>query len=237
MSTFSIYQFISNHSKSISLIIILGLTIIITLHVYNSHSKKEGAGDILQMIKCPMKIFENLGTCLNYWLIDILFYVIYYINYGICYFFFLIFTALYMALSAILPTITKKSLQDWGVYPSKPSVKGMCPTREWIMNAYESFHSLFSSKRFAYRGNKDIQKCYCSRSLIKAFKPLQNYKPFTMNSSSLPSLGIYSLIFAISIYIIIIVLYILGKGLKEMIQTFRQTTPVVGVLIPDSQKV
>lgn len=251
MDTISIYQFISNHSKNISLIIILVLTIIITIHIYNSDSKKEGAkggkdpfkmiSDIQKMIKCPMTIFKNINTCLYFWLLDILFYIIWAPIYGICFIVFWILNLLYMLLSTLLPINIKKTFQNWGVYPSQPSQKGMCPSKESVMNSYESFYRLFSSNRFLYRDSQDIKKCYCVRPLISALKPLTNYIPFTMSNISPPSLGIYSLLIAQFILILIIVLYILNKGLKKTIQTgmnaistFQQPKIAVGVPIPDS---
>jgi hypothetical protein len=242
MSTFSIYQFISNHSKSISLIIILVLTIIITLHVYDSHSKKEGAtgiGEILKMIQCPMTIFKNFNRCLGYWTQDLLFYVIWGLSYIPCYIVFLVWSGIYLILSNLLPISTQNFIRFIGCYPEKPNKKKMIPTKESVMNAHESFYRLFSDKKHLYRDNDDIKKCYCARPLRSALRPLTYYTPFTINSF-VPSLGIYSVIIGIMMLILLVTLHLLSKGLQKAmrtgmnaINTFRQPKIAVGVPILD----
>ena len=207
------YPFISNHSKSISLIIILVLTIIITLQVYDSYSKKEGAagiGDILNMIKCPMKIFKNFNTCMIYWITDIIFYVIWYIIWVCCLILFCIWYTLYMLLSYLLSTSIKKPFQQLFGSPSPPSMNDICPTKRTVMNSFETFYKLFSGEKFLYRDSGDIKKCYCAKPLEKFFQPLTINKPFTMSSISSPSIG-NGFIVSVSILLLWLVLHNLKK--------------------------
>jgi len=201
----TMYDFLANNSKYITLFIIVFLTIIITVSVYEYHKKKEGLanpfdaifkifdmigsiftsifelfaniGDIFAMIMCPISVFTNIDTCAYYWFLDELFYFIWLIVWLFCFIF--IYIPLWLASIILCICIGKWMGGCWTI-----SVNDVCPTKKGFFNGVENFYQILFGGRLLYRNKSDINKCYCVPALRYLFDPLTKYRSLSPKSDS-----------------------------------------------------
>ena len=151
--------------------------------------------EIFTMLACPYSIFINLPLCIYFWFLDILFTIIWFFIWILS--FILIFLPVWLVFSVICIFYKPLCIDI--------SVDDVCINRKDFFKIVDFIYKMIFDERFLNRDDGDVNKCYCSDSLIDLFDPLINYHyPTLDNINGKEGSNIYILVVA---FIILCVLY------------------------------
>lgn len=124
---------------------------------------------VLNILKCPVSIFSNIGKCSGYYYRDKLFELIWIIIWIIN--FIIIFIPAFILDKLIMCFIFKRCLN---VTPND-----VCISRKTFFKAFENIYYLLTGGgRYLHRDSSDMKKCYCSPPLVFMFNPLRNFTSY-----------------------------------------------------------
>ena len=157
---------------------------------------------IFAIIRCPYNIFTHLPLCTYYWFLDVLFTIIWF------FFWILSFVLLYLPIWIIFSIIClfyKPLCIDI-------KIDDVCIKRLDFFKVVDYIFHMVFEKRLLNRINKDIDNCYCSKSLKGLFKPLINFKYPSLNDygKGESSNSMFALVVA---FVILLILY--SKNSKQ----------------------
>ena len=212
------FHVIEQNSKLLFITISLIILASLINHVFNNMQRKEGFGikdlfklfdlipqifkmifelatslaDLIDILMCPFNILANLPTCMTFYALDIVGWIVW----GIVAVLVAIFVWLPIWLGSSAVCIT---LPAWKAVCWKVGFWDIVPTRDGFMRGIEQTYNSARGSRFMYRNSSDLKKCYCIPPIRMAFNPYTKYRPY--GGSSNESSGGVNIILVIAIMI------------------------------------
>jgi hypothetical protein len=133
--------------------------------------------DLQNTLMCPFKIWNNIGKCLGYWVMDVIINIIYFIIFWILFFF------LYIPIwiGSFLLCLFLRNTSDSFCFDV--SYEDIIPSKDSVCFPIEFIYNKLTGGRLIYRNGEDISNCYCVPPLILAFSPYKTYSDISSSSS------------------------------------------------------
>jgi len=144
---------------------------------------------IFEMITCPYTLYQNLGTCMYFYFLDIAFWIVWIFVYWILFIFIYIPIAIVASMFYFLNMIPSVNIGP----------DDICPTKLGLFHLVENFNEAIVGGRFLYRNGDDKKKCYCNPALIYGFDPLLSKDTYSTSDDAVMSIEIDSLVVALAI--------------------------------------
>lgn len=154
---------------------------------------------INEIIACPVKIWNNIGTCLYYWAMDIIIIIIYFIFFYILYIF--VFIPVY-----VMSKVFCFVMDNYIEYACREiSYQDVIPSKDSFCFPFEYLYYKATNGRLIYRNGSDINNCYCIPPLKMAFEPYETFSDFEKSENdgkeTIVSLLIISLFLLFAVYV------------------------------------
>ncbi len=133
--------------------------------------------EILFKISCPISVFTNIHICANFWLLDIVFFLLWLLIYAIIFIF--IYVPIVIGCAIMCVFVGAWMGKCWFIKPSD-----VCPTKKGFFNFMENLWQASFRKKLLYRDRGDIKMCYCVTALEDLFDPLRNFRSYLGEVSS-----------------------------------------------------
>lgn len=152
---------------------------------------------INEILACPVKIWNNIGTCLYYWAMDSVIIVIYFIIFYILYIF--VFIPVYY-MSKIFCYVMGNYIED---VCTEISYQDVIPSKDSFCFPIEYLYYKGTDGRLIYRNGGDINNCYCIPPLKSALGPYETFSDFDQsddNKTKYTSIIIIALFLLLAVY-------------------------------------
>lgn len=128
--------------------------------------------DLINGVKCPINIFQNIDVCGYYYIEDILLILIYWIVW--LFFYIFLFIPIYLS-AACLCLCVKTQLFEMTGFDSCVIISSadICPSKQFLSILIEKMVATPLGRRVFARDGGDMDKCYCNSAVEKLFDPLR----------------------------------------------------------------